>query len=147
MEDTLKYGTMAPIVRLYLAAPWSDREYVNELAVCLERIHGVKVVSTWHEPKNEEKAERLAAEQCLREICNADALVLKTHDTESADWCHLSGGRHFETGYALALGKMIIVVGEKGNVFHSLRQVLVVPDVPALKTLLEFRCGMTGGEA
>ena len=43
-----------------------------------------------------------------------------------------TGGRHVEFGYALALGKALIVVGVRSHVFHELDAVTVVPDVAAL---------------
>ena len=42
------------------------------------------------------------------------------------------GGRHVETGYALAHGKRVILVGERENVFHYLPEVEVVKDFPSL---------------
>ena len=147
MEDATKYGRVA--VKLYLAAPWDDRKNVNALAVELERTPGVNVVSTWHLPQDVDGSECLAAEIDLEEVVEADALVLLSTALNGGACSErlISGGRHVETGYALALGKQVIVVGERENIFHHLSRVLVVPDVHGLKTLLAFRCAAMEVEA
>ncbi len=47
------------------------------------------------------------------------------------------GGRHVETGYAL--GKRVVLVGARGNVFHWLPEIPFVPDGPALSELVGNR--------
>ncbi len=52
-------------------------------------------------------------------ISRADVLVLLTGAALglTPDECG-SGGRHVETGYALAKDKWVVVVGEAENIFH-----------------------------
>ncbi|CAN5821979.1 hypothetical protein BH24ACI4_BH24ACI4_11400 [soil metagenome] len=73
------------------------------------------------------------ARQDLEDIVGADLVVV----FNPPEACSLGrGGRHVETGYALALGKRLILVGARGNVFHWLPDVTVVPDWAALHRLL-----------
>lgn len=52
----------------------------------------------------------------------SDLLVLLTESASAlVGGTATSGGRHVETGFALALGKPVIVVGAPENVFHRLR--------------------------
>lgn len=81
-------------------------------------------------------AARLAgiARQDIEDIVAADLVVV----FNPLEACSVGrGGRHVETGYALALGKRLIVVGARGNVFHWLPEVTVLPDWPALHALLD----------
>jgi hypothetical protein len=110
----------------YLAAPYSARPVAARLAGDLEQI-GYTVVSSWHQgapppsdvvPTPDQL--RDAAARCLTDLRRADVLVLLTWDV--AGGLPLlgidSGGRHVETGYALALAKDVHVVGGPENVFH-----------------------------
>jgi 3-deoxy-D-manno-octulosonic-acid transferase len=60
-------------------------------------------------------------------VLPADTLLL----LNAPEWMQAgTGGRHVEFGYALALGKRIVVVGDApGNVFHRLPQVALVTSV------------------
>ena len=53
----------------------------------------------------------------------ADLLVFFSEAAESGD--RGRGGRHVEFGMAYAMGKSIIVIGDRENVFHSLPGVIV----------------------
>ena len=55
----------------------------------------------------------------LDDVANADLLVLITADVAGVE-AATSGGRHVETGFALASGIPVLVVGAPENVFHRL---------------------------
>ncbi len=62
---------------------------------------------------------RWAAED-MEDVCRAEVLLVfspKNH------FCTGRGGRHVEVGLALGLGKRILLVGERENVFHHLPQI------------------------
>lgn len=98
---------------------------------CREQIESdarFKVTSQWingnHQAENDElesgsAAERFALED-LRDVEDAHVLVFFSEPPRSS----LSrGGRHVEFGYAMALGKTVIVVGPRENVFHCIDKV------------------------
>ncbi len=70
-------------------------------------------------------AARLAAiaVQDMADIDRADLVVVFNPAAARAIG---RGGRHVETGYALARAKPVVVVGVRGNVFHWLPEVTVV---------------------
>ncbi|MBA3949780.1 MAG: hypothetical protein H0X44_07535 [Acidobacteria bacterium] len=73
------------------------------------------------------------AHQDIEDIMAADVLVV----FNPPEACAIGrGGRHVETGYALALGKKVIVVGARGNVFHWMPEVTVVSGWDDLLELL-----------
>lgn len=64
------------------------------------------------------------AQTDMDEIRRSEVLVGVT-----AEWCELetgghTGGRHVELGYAMGLGRRVIVLGEPENVFHRARRVV-----------------------
>lgn len=65
------------------------------------------------------------ASQDIEDIHSADVVVVFNPREASSIG---RGGRHVETGYALALGKQVIVVGVRSNVFHWLPEVTVIDD-------------------
>jgi nucleoside 2-deoxyribosyltransferase len=92
-----------------------------DLAQCLSRwlAHcGLTIVSSWHaEPaivREETKAQ--AAARVLEEIQAADGLVMIAANVSCTD-----GGRCFEAGYAVGLGKKIWLYGRRecGPLWHD----------------------------
>ena len=75
------------------------------------------------------------ASEDLEDIDAADALVLFLEHPNAG---YLSGGRHVETGYAIARGKAIYLVGfAKENVFHALYPRFATWDAFMASRLLE----------
>jgi nucleoside 2-deoxyribosyltransferase len=124
---------------VYLAAPYGSRDTIAGYAAELTSI-GITVTSSWLAEKHEINdgtqgaATALSDDQVadhantdLREVRDSDVLVLFTAAAVGVEG---GGGRHVETGAALALGKPVLVVGEPENVFHRLgpRQVFLVAD-------------------
>lgn len=108
---------------IYLAARYSRREELLPHKAALEAA-GWEVTSRWllgnHQAQNDDlhpgaAAERFGLED-LDDLMRAGVLV---HFTEPPRQSSTSrGGRHVEHGYALAMGKRIIIVGPRENVFH-----------------------------
>lgn len=128
-------------MRIYLAAPYAARAQVRQYAAELERI-GFTVTSTWLEETHEISSGTIGAATAvsdaeiamhaaadLGDIDRSDLVVLLTEGAaDLVGGNGTSGGRHVETGYAIALGKPVVVVGEPENVFHRLgRACTVVP--------------------
>lgn len=127
-------------MKIYLAAPYAARDILkDDLAFWAD--HGHEVTCGWvkgtrpletasfgisaHSTQEEVEAH---TQMDFDDIDAADALVLYTSEylTARAGWGNTeaseknlhSGGRHVETGYALAKGKPVIVVGPLENVFQ-----------------------------
>jgi nucleoside 2-deoxyribosyltransferase len=139
-------------MRAYLAAPYAARAQVRQYAEELEAI-GYTVTSTWltedHDinPGTVGAATALADEDVDRhastdfaDIRRSDVLVLITESVaELVGGTATTGGRHIETGFAIALDKHVVVVGTPENVFHRSRYVDVAPDWHAACLLLASR--------
>lgn len=121
---------------LYLSGQFEDGPVLRKVRDDLVRA-GFRVTSRWlngasstpatASAHQEGAAARLAAiaYQDIEDIEAADVVVV----FNPREACNTGrGGRHVETGYALALRKRVIVVGARGNVFHWMPEVTVVDD-------------------
>lgn len=94
----------------------------------------IEITSRWllggHEwvgtPDEEIPVERNAsfASDDLEDLLEADAVVCFTESPRSGP---ARGGRHVEMGYALAIGKRILTVGHRENVFYCLPDIEFFP--------------------
>lgn len=104
-----------------------------------DEARGHEVTSRWLDQPGyvgmpAEDAERIsAAQENLEDVPKADALVLRSEP----DGSFVPGGKHVETGAALALRKPVIVPGRPENVFHWHPLVVVVNDEAALLQQLD----------
>lgn len=131
---------------VYMAGPYAARDLLGTYARELERV-GYRVGTRWlredHSitPENEGAAVGLADAQAaghasddLEDVKRADILVAFTAASvlpeDERQRRGTSGGRHIETGYAMALDKAIFLVGEPENVFHRLPWVIRCADWP-----------------
>ena len=132
-----------------MTAMYLSGQFEDGVALCKVRREleaaGYQVTSRWldaaaagpatAQADTEGAAARLAAiaRQDVEDIARADLVVV----FNPAEACSVGrGGRHVETGYALALGKRVVLVGRRGNVFHWLPEIIMVPDWDALGHLL-----------
>jgi len=112
---------------VYLASAYETKQQIRQYARIMNAC-GFTVTSTWHEQEEpasgnqglgpadlNERPEvgRPYALADLRDIDAADTLILFTDGSGR-------GGRHFETGYAWASGKGIVIIGNRLHVFHTL---------------------------
>jgi len=127
-------------MRVYLAGAFSRKNEIAEKTQELENM-GIIVTSSWvRESESENKVldcdEELApllARKDLQEIMAADAVVLFTHDPTHK---FVRGGRMHEAGFAMGLGKSLLVCGPKENIFHYLPEVNVFSTWEELKETL-----------
>lgn len=110
---------------VYIAAKFQDQAVARDVASHL-RVEGIHVNASWLELGNGHSSDEFRARMATRDLADIDScdiVVLLPQfatDFSNAD-SHAkaaSGGCHFETGYAFAKGKKLIVVGERRNVFH-----------------------------
>lgn len=129
-------------IRVYLAGRFSLKSYIKGLSLGL-RNSGIVVTSRWLDENIDDDCE-------LTDVSDeyiASVAVIDVEDIDAAEYFLLfsesplqsfkRGGRHFETGYAYAKGKKIIVCGPTENVFHSLPGVVRFPDWDEAKKFLE----------
>lgn len=128
-------------MNVYLAGPYAARPTIKAYADELEAI-GYKVTATWlnetHDINDGTTAAATAlpddqvdahARQDMRDIDRADLFIAFTAARAGVDAQQgSSGGRHVETGYAIAKAIPVILVGEPENVFHRLATVTACHD-------------------
>lgn len=119
-----------PPMKIYLAARYSRglelQSYAHDL-----REAGHTITSRWiygnHQISDAGLADEAKAEERTRfaredyeDILAADCVISFTEAPRSTS---SRGGRHVEFGIALALGKRVIIIGPRENLFHALPQV------------------------
>jgi len=113
------------MLRVYIAAPWSQKATTARDTYDECQIAGLEVTSRWIDrevlgfySKNELRDE---ANADLEDLSNSDMFILlNTQD---------SGGKMFETGVAYALGLPVIIVGDSTNIFCNLEEITIVDSV------------------
>lgn len=114
--------------RVYIAAPWNLKKDAAQLRSLLA-VAGIHSTSRWIDVEEHATPEKLSAEYAAgvtrfsgfadmdkTDIQSAHALVL----INPAAYVNKgTGGRHYETGYAVALNRPIFIFGVRSNVFHS----------------------------
>lgn len=119
-------------------ARYSRHPEMQDVAFHLSSI-GHNVTSRWiwgtHQATDEAigtgtitEFERRLAQEDIDDLTNADMCIGFSEPLRTAS----RGGRHVEFGMALALGKILVVVGGYEHVFHALPQVRHVKDTKAL---------------
>lgn len=140
-------------MRVYLAGPYAARDQLQTHVLDLLAA-GLSCTSSWLAETHEINAGTIGAatalpgaqvsdhaKQDLLDIDHSDAVVLFTAGAVGLGAAlGGTGGRHVETGYAIAREKPVIVVGEPENVFHRYEAaVTVVGYWPAALALLVAR--------
>lgn len=115
-------------MKIYLAARFSRRDQLRELAAELHRM-GHEVTSRWLDTEwanrpNESSAAppEYREKYALIDMEDVKAAECVVNFTE-APGDGSRGGRHVEFGLAIAWGKRLIVVGYRENLFHHLPKV------------------------
>lgn len=141
-------------MKLYLAAPYAAREHIKGWAVPTFEQRGHTVWAGWldedkplvgYSPTGDDDQDAMqSAGGDLAHIRDCDVLVHFTANyllprfpaLETEGLRLHSGGRHVETGYALALNKSVIVLGQPENIFqrglcHTVRHLFDALDILA----------------
>lgn len=103
-------------LKVYIAGRFEDKQKISEIKRELEAAE-IEVGSDWismNAAVSDEERSRFA-EIDLRQVRECDILVLFKPVDSHRD---TSGGHHVETGYALALGKPVFLIGSAENIFH-----------------------------
>lgn len=112
-------------MNVYLAARYSRFREMQGCRTIIEAL-GHMVTSRWINGDHDYKGEASPAAERLRfaqedwdDLIAADCVVSFTEEPGKAGGRN-RGGRHVEFGAGLALGKRMVVVGYRENVFHEL---------------------------
>lgn len=116
-------------MKVYLAGPYQSRLILSEYADALHR-HGYSCLSSWLNEPYEINAGTSGAALALDDATVAGHALTDIAEVQAADVFILftskfvgvegGGGRHVETGVALAGGIPVIIMGEPENVFHRI---------------------------
>ena len=111
--------------KVYLAARYIHRRDILVKASELEA-DGHEVTARWVQGLQEGHPDAECASNDEEDVRRSDTIVFFPETAGAGD--RGGGGRHVEFGIAYALGKTIIVVGHRENLFHSLPNVIVAKD-------------------
>lgn len=106
-------------MKFYMAARFPRRAEMEILAGDLPSI-GHECVASWVYGGEDGLSRSDIADLDLRDVARADGIILFTHPRGEPQ---PGGGRHVEFGYAIALGKRLVVIGPEENVFIAHRKV------------------------
>lgn len=119
-------------MRIYIAAPYELRNQAIDVMKRLEA-KGHVVTSEWLKDVDEEGNETAVMD--LINIIEADVfLLINPAEFERSG----TGGRHFETGYAYAKDKRVVILGVRSNIFHHLHNVTIWPSDVDIVEMLEM---------
>ena len=121
-------------MKIYLASRYSRIEEMQTYADQLYA-NGHEITSRWikgnHQISDEglsiqaEESKRIQfAQEDLEDLSTADIIIAFTEEPRATN---SRGGRHVELGYALGLGKQIIIIGHRENVFCCLPEMYWLP--------------------
>lgn len=106
---------------VYLAARYGRRDEMRDYVPVIEA-HGHEVKCDWVTGDHDHTSNENAALIDTSEVCLAD-IVISFTEAPGERTGRGRGGRHVEFGLALGLGKTVLVIGYRENVFHWLPQV------------------------
>lgn len=128
-------------ISVYLAAPYAKRDTVRKALLPELAKVGASHTSSWLDDEHEITDGTIGAATDLTDGVAGEHALIDLTDIDEADVFVLftasyfgymgpSSGRHVETGYALAKGKYVVVLGQPENIFHRIDdgQVEVVDD-------------------
>jgi len=106
--------------KVYIAALYSRMDEMRCYAFLLESGLGYTVTSKWLYGNEIGMTDAEAAIMDIEDITEADICLSLTQPFGSM---FTGGGRHTEFGYALAMGKECVIIGEREQIFHHLPQI------------------------
>lgn len=134
-------------LKAYVAARWDDREDALFIKDCIEKA-GIICTSTWLTPHDNQSMDALKAKTDVVSVARQKA-IKDFEDIDESDILVLyspkkahrngTGGKHVETGYALATGVPVFILGERENIFHYHPLVQVVDGVADLLATLGLK--------
>lgn len=121
------------MIKFYVAAPYEKKPEAALMRDFLQR-EGFKNTSDWIDKVDPQTA--AAAERDLRNVLESDVVILMSFEEFRNKG---TGGRHVETGYAIALNIPVLLIGPKTNIFHELPSVRNIKFQDLLGTLVKMK--------
>lgn len=124
------FQTLPRTHKVYLSYRFQRREEMIGYATEIESLTDgsgetpFRIVSRWLGiPSEVSKIQAAILDQC--DVANSDIVICFSEDLSAGSFplTDNTGGRHVELGMALSLGKMVLLVGPRENVFHYLPEV------------------------
>ncbi len=116
---------------IFLSSRYSRRDEMREWRTKLQEL-GFEVNCRWLDTEWEETQRVTSAappeyreefaHKDAEDVANCDCLIAFTEAPDSGG--NNRGGRHVEYGMALALGKVVVVIGYRENIFHHAKGVI-----------------------
>lgn len=123
----------------YFSGQFASRPYLRMARdYLLERMPEAVVTSRWIDFTAEKHVDYTTADLNDRPGDFAEFALMDLYDLRTADTLISfgsdggRGGRHVEFGYALALGKRLVLIGQREGIFHTM------PEVLGFNSLMEF---------
>lgn len=127
-------------MKIYLAAPWVDKDSMPEIAAKIEAI-GNEITHRWWDVEGAVEDGSPDAEAYHRHHAELDVQGVKDADIIVVVNTVKSEGKAFEQGVAVAYDRPIIIIGKRGevskNVFHYLKNYLWVGTTEEMLTSLK----------
>jgi len=111
-------------MKIYLASRYERKNELIPIAHELEEL-GYTITSRWIYGTHDNISRLACAMEDLSDIDAAEAIILLSGHGDLKE--PERGGRHFELGYASAIGKRCFILGERENVFHHIPWMHVYP--------------------
>jgi len=134
------------LLKIYLAAAWSRRDEIAEVANELRKLPNLEITSRWlKEPTvlgskivRGNRFRRRRAQEDVDDVLRADMLVRFSDDLSGATVPAklATGSRMFEQGLAYAKGKRIVIVGGPQPIFDYLPEMTHLRHLDELKNYL-----------
>lgn len=109
-------------MRLYISATMRRQEAMREIRLRVHRDTPHRVVSTWLDQQGSLAAQnpsphesRLVAKRDIEDLHRSDMLLLDGGPPNGL--ASPTGGKHFEHGFMVGIGRVIAVVGSRESVF------------------------------
>jgi hypothetical protein len=109
------------VIKIYIAALYSTRDHVREHVVPKLEACGFQVTSRWLWEEEPPGFEERSAKKDLDDVRRSDAVLLMTLPYGTM---YKGGGRCWEAGYAMGLGKRVYAVGAREIIFCHHPEVL-----------------------
>ena len=124
---------------VYIAHNYGAREMLKSLVIPAIESKGLKVSSRWILEDMSTCPRLTCANADIADLRKADILLFFSSDYNSKP----GRGKHVELGYALALDKIVVLVGENFDacVFYSLPEIVTFSN---LELALKFLGGING---
>ena len=103
-------------MKIYLASPFEKQPFMRVVRGHLQE-RGYEVTADWLDEKTETGQDAALAQRDIAAIQAADVVVV--YNPQEFRYSG-TGGRHVELGIALMLDKVVVLLGERSNVFHHL---------------------------